>query len=67
MPPKAYTGLLGQNTVWARSFLVVLNVLLRAQLEFDFVCGYSLGVYFLGRHSLSLSDSLDCSVTVNLV
>ena len=26
MPPKAYTGLLGQNTVWARLFLGVLNV-----------------------------------------
>ena len=46
MPPygrQAYTGVLGQNTVWARLFLAVLNVLLRAQLAFDFVCGYSLG------------------------
>ena len=41
MPPygrRAYTGLLGQNTVWARLFLGVLNVLIRAQLAFDFVC-----------------------------
>ena len=70
MPPygrQAYTGVLGQNTVWARLFLAVLNVLLRAQLAFDFVCGYSLGGYFLGGHSLSLSNSLNCSVTVNLV
>ena len=35
MPPygrRAYTGLLGQNTVWARLFLGVLNVLLRARI-----------------------------------
>ena len=51
---QAYTGLLGQNTVWARLFLAVLNVLLRAQLAFDFVCGYSLGGYFLGGYSLFL-------------
>ena len=47
MPPygrRAYTGLLGQNTVWARLFLAVLF----------FVCGYSLGGYFLGGHSLFL-------------
>ena len=35
MPPygrQAHTGLLGQNTVWARLFLGVLNVLLRARI-----------------------------------